>query len=130
MRAVLIRIIVFCLALPLLAQAPSHASSDQLPEVGSRIRVTASQLGSGWHVGMLNRIRVEPICYVVLVFGSLNKNEVTTTLTLSGITQIQVSNLYNDGRVGYDPSKLSYPKEKWADVPLETLRSVSKCRRD
>ncbi len=129
-RKALIRILIFSLAMPLLAQAQHHAPSDQLPMVGSRVRVTTLRLGPGWHVGMLNRLRVQPVCYVVLVFGLPNKNEVTATLTLSEVRQIQVSNLFNNGHASYDPSKPSYPDEKWADVPLETLRSANKCRRD
>jgi hypothetical protein len=75
---------------------------------------------------MLNRLRVEPICYVVLVFGSPGKNTVTATLALREITQIQVS--LPNRRAGYDPSAPSYPEERWADVPLGTLRSASRCR--
>ena len=75
---------------------------------------------------MLNRLRVEPICYVVLVFGSPGENRVTSTLALSEITQIQVS--LPNRRAGYDPSAPSFPEERWADVPLGTLRSANRCR--
>lgn len=51
-------------------------------------------------------------------------------LTLGEITRIQLSNLYNNGRAAYDPSKLSYPEEKWSDVSLDALRSANKCRND
>ena len=130
MRAAFIRSLFFSLAMPLLAQAEAPVPGHQLPKIGSRIRVIAPSLNAGWHVGMLNRLRVEPLCYTVLVFGSPGKNEVTAMLTLDEITQIQVSSLYDEGRTGYDPSKPSYPEENWNDVPLETLRSVNECRRN
>jgi hypothetical protein len=130
MRTTFVRILLFSLATPLLAQAEAPIPGNQLPGIGSRIRVTAPSLNPGWHVGMLNRRRVEPVCYTVLIFGSPDKNEVTAMLTLGEITQIQVSNLYNNGHASYDPAKPFYPEEKWSEVSLEALRSTNKCRKD
>ena len=120
-----ITVLIFALIIPLWGQAQHDVPSSQLPEIGSRVRITAPKLEPGWHVGMLNRLRVEPICYVVLIFGSSNK--LTATLTLNEIMQIQVSTLYNKGFGGYDPNKPLYPNEGWTDVSLETLRAANKC---
>lgn len=130
MKATFIRILFFSLAISLLAQAETTVPGNPLPEIGSRIRVTAPSLNPGWHIGKLNRFRVEPICYTILIFGSPGKNEVTAMFTLGEISQIQVSNLYNDGRANYDPTMPSHPDEKWSDMSLEALRSANKCRKE
>ena len=106
-------------------QSPDSVVDNKIPPIGSRIRITSPRLEPGWHVGMLNRLRVEPICYRILIFGS--SNTIKATLTVNDITNIQVSSIYNQGFVGnYDPTKPSYPEEKWLDVPLEELHSIDK----
>ena len=117
--------VIVGLTIPLWGRAQDSVPSTQLPEIGSRVRVTAPKLEPGWHVGMLNRLRIEPICYVILIFESSNKLNVT--LTLNEIAQIQVSTLYDKGFGGYDPSNPLYAHEQWTDVSLEALRAANKC---
>jgi hypothetical protein len=111
-----------------LTGATSNEPRDRLPDVGARVRVTSPKLSAGWHVAMLNQLRTTPVCLVVLVFDSAGKNEITAQLNLADIVSIQASNLYPAGNANYDGSKVSYPGEKWLDVPLAELRATSKCQ--
>jgi hypothetical protein len=116
------------LLLCLVATPQVQAKNDDVPPIGSRVRVTASKLGEGWHVGMLNQTRVPYPCYRILIFGS--NNAVLHFLTVGDITGMQVSNLYNKGFVGnYDPTKVLYPNEEWIDVSFDPLQVADeKCR--
>ena len=120
-------VLIVSLLIPLWSRAQHTAPNGQLPEIGSRVRVTAPMLAPGWHVGMLNRLRVEPVCYVILIFESSNK--LKASLTLNEITEIQLSTLYDKGFGGYDPSNPLYRNESWTDVSLEALRAANKCRK-
>lgn len=120
-----IYILIFVLLIPLSSYAQHKVPSSQLPEIGSRVRVAAPKLAPGWHVGMLNRLRVEPVCYVILIFES--SNQLKASLTLTEITAIQLSSLYNKGFGGYDPSDPPYANEEWAEVSLGALRAANKC---
>lgn len=122
-----IYILILVLLIPLSNYAQDKVPSSQLPQIGSRVRVAAPKLAPGWHVGMLNRLRVEPVCYVILIFESSNK--LKASLTLNEITEIQLSTLYDKGFGGYDPSNPLYRNESWTDVSLEALRAANKCRK-
>jgi hypothetical protein len=105
-----------------------QAKTDDVPPIGSRVRVTASKLGEGWHVGMLNKTRVPYPCYRILIFG-LN-NTVSHLLAVGDIARMQVSNLYNKGFVrNYDPGRPLYPNEEWIEVSFNALQVADeKCR--
>jgi hypothetical protein len=122
-----IQILILGLLISLSSYARHEVPSSQLPQIGSRVRVGAPKLAPGWHVGMLNRLRVEPVCYVILIFESSNK--LKASLTLNEITEIQLSNLYDKGFGGYDPGHPLYPDEEWTEVSLEALRAANKCRK-
>ena len=104
-------------------------ANNDVPPIGSRVRVTAANLGDGWHVGMLNQTRVPYPCYRILIFGP--NNTVLHFLSVGDITRMQVSNLYNKGFVGnYDPTKPLYANEEWVDVSFTALQVADeKCRK-
>lgn len=126
-KILILLVLIASLLIPLWSQAQHNAPSGQLPEIGSRVRVAAPKLAPGWHVGMLNRLRVEPVCYVILIFESSNK--LKASLKVNEITEIQLSTLYNKGFGGYDPGHPLYPNEEWTEVSLEALRAANKCRK-
>ena len=67
---------------------------------------------------MFNWLRVPRPCYRVIRFGP--SNTIEQVLTISEISQMQVSTMYSEGFVeNYDPARSSYPNEGWVDVPLE-----------
>ena len=105
-------------------QGENDVTDKEIPPIGSRVRITSNQLGPGWHVGMLNRIRREPVFYKILVFSP--SNTITSMYTPDDITRIQVSTIYNTGAGNYDPTKTLYPDEEWIDVSLDALRAANK----
>jgi hypothetical protein len=63
-------------------------------EVGSRVRVQAPALGSGWREGMLNRTRTAPGCYHVLVFkprpSRIAAMELESMIKIGDVTRMAV----------------------------------------
>jgi hypothetical protein len=116
-------------ALSLAAQ--SQTSADTLPPVGARVRVLAPRLGEGWHIGMFNRLRVEPPCYRVLLFSPTGSRRITATLSVHDLRGIQVSTLY-DGQTRpykFDPDAELDSKESWREVSMEVLAEAERnCR--
>jgi hypothetical protein len=81
--------------------APSVAADGGTPQIGARVRVQVSGLWPGWHMGVFNRLRVEPPCYRVLVFGPTH--HVERMLSIREIERIQVSSLF-DGHTRAEPT--------------------------
>lgn len=111
--------------------AQSQTSEDTLPPIGARVRVLAPRVGEGWHIGMFNRLRVEPPCYRVLLFSSTGTRRITATLSVRDLGGIQVSTI-RDGQTrpykfGSDEDLDS--KEIWREVSLEVLAEAERnCR--
>ena len=108
--------------------APSVAADGGTPQIGARVRVQVSGLWPGWHMGVFNRLRVEPPCYRVLVFGPTH--HVERMLSIREIERIQVSSLF-DGHTRAeptDPDEWTYAGETWRDLSIVTLReSEQRC---
>jgi len=79
-------------------------------------------------MGMFSRLRVEPPCYRVLLFGPTRIVE--RMLSMPEIERLQVSSLY-DGRTRLapaDPDEWTYAGETWREVPTGPLREAEqKC---
>jgi hypothetical protein len=111
--------------------AQSQTGADLFLLVGARVRVLAPRLGEGWHIGMFNRLRVEPPCYRILLFAPAGSGRISATLSVRDFTRIQVS-ILGDGRTRpytLEPNQDLNSKEDWRDVPLETLSEAERsCR--
>jgi hypothetical protein len=105
-------------------RAPSARADESIPAIGARVRVQVSGLWPGWHMGMFNRLRVEPTCYRVLLFGPTRIVE--RMLSIPEIERLQVSSLF-DGRTRLepaDPDEWTYAGETWRDVSMDPLRKA------
>ncbi len=114
------------LIFPFVSIFPASAGetgSPALPAVGALVRVEASRLGPGWHVGMFNRLRVEPPCYRVVIFARDGSNRITHTLRVEEIERMQ-SHLVYDGREKVAPSRVltgDKVSDDWAEVSVDAL---------
>ena len=117
-------LLISCLGMAAAVQGITTGTGRSVPPTGSRVRITSEKLGRGWHVGMLNRIRTEPVCYRVLIFAPPNR--IKRIIDPDDITKIQVSSIYNKGGSNYDPAKWEYPREKWLDVSLDDILAANK----
>lgn len=116
--------------------ATSSGAQDQtienaLPLVGARVRVLSPRLGEGWHIGMFNRLRVEPACYRVLLFAPTGSRRISATLSVRDFARLQVSTIYDGQTRSYpfEPSENLLSKEKWRDISLEALNEAERnCR--
>jgi len=111
------------------AVAQSQAGADLFPLLGARVRVLAPSLGEGWHIGMFNRLRVEPPCYRVLLLESTGSiRRITATLSPRDLTRIQVSTLADGRARAYTPERNEDldSKEDWRDVSLEALSEAER----
>jgi hypothetical protein len=92
---------------------------DSLPPIGARVRVLAPTQGPGWHIGMLNQLRVPAPCYRVLLFAREGALRVVATLVPAELKRVQVS-LDAEGRV-----RPEHPPSRGAPVSGEQWREVS-----
>ena len=107
--------------------APMHASAQEpdsvrTPRVSALVRVVVPRLGPEWHVGMFNRIRVEPPCYVVLLFSSDGRYRVSETLALAEAERLQVHRLYDNQFPLRETWESVAGPEYWLDAPLDSLK--------
>jgi len=102
-----------------------ESSVKETPEVGALVRAQVPKLGPDWQMGMFNRIRVEPPCYLVLLFSSDGSNRVAHTLALSEVEKLEVHRFYNWSDRGLFPEALARasPREDWAEVALDSLQA-------
>jgi hypothetical protein len=104
------------------AVAQSETRADLPRLVGARVRVLAPRLGEGWHVGMFNRLRVEPPCYRVLLFAATGSiRRIDATLSPRDLTRIEVSTLGNGRARSYEPNEELDSKDDWRELPLDAL---------
>lgn len=99
------------------------AEPISLPSVGALVRVEASRLGPGWHLGIFNRLRVEPPCYRVVIFAKDGSNRITHTLRVEEVERMQSHLLYN-GREKVEPPRVltgDKVSENWAEVSVNAL---------
>lgn len=100
------------------------ASFGSIPEVGARVRVMVPRLGPGWRVGMFNRTRQEPPCYLVQLFDPGLIRRVSVTVPVQAVTKLQVSRLYPGAQQSPDPGAAAFDGEKWVDTPLALAQAT------
>ncbi len=110
--------------------APGFSQSQEqptraIPKVGGLVRVVAPKLGSEWHVGMFNRIRVEPPCYVVFLFTTDGNYQLRETLSLAELEQLQVHRMYGDQSPPEETWREVAGAEYWLAAPLDSLKNVN-----
>ena len=104
--------------------------SGPLPSTGALVRVEAPRLGPGWHVGMFNRLRLEPPCYRVVIFARDGSNHITHTLGIEEIQRLQFHLVYDGRKMVAPPRALGGGKvsDEWAEVSMDALRAtVAQC---
>jgi hypothetical protein len=112
------------LAAPGLAQTPGPGA---VPAIGARVRIVAPGLGPGWRVGMFNRTRQEPPCYLVLLFDPGPIRRVAATVPLAAVARLQVSTRPpGPGPADPDPGAAALDGEAWAEVALDAARAASR----
>lgn len=128
-RAVLLTLASLVLASGIDAQ--TNSSTEHIPAIGARVRLMAPALGADWQIGMFNRLRVEPPCYLILLFEPGRTRRIRATVSIRDITRLQVSTLY-DGRERLEPAEPTadtYVNESWRDVSLDAVRAADQlCR--
>jgi len=97
----------------------------RVPRLSALVRVVSPKLGSDWRVGMFNRIRVEPPCYVVLLFSSDGKYRLEETLSLAELERLQVHRIYDDQFPLQETWRDVAGPEYWVDAPLDSLQRVN-----
>lgn len=106
------------------------AEPASLPAVGALVRVEVPPLGTGWHVGMFNRLRVEPPCYRVAIFAGDGSNRVTRMLGMRELERMQVHRVYKGGdQIAPAQALAGGPvSDDWAEVSMDMLgASVAHC---
>jgi hypothetical protein len=105
-------------------RAPSARANERIPAIGARVRVQVSGLWPGWHMGMFSRLRVEPPCYRVLLFGP-------TRIVERMLSIPEIERLLYDGRTRLapaDPDEWIYAGETWREAPTGPLQEAEqKC---
>jgi hypothetical protein len=82
------------------------------------------RLGPGWRVGMFNRTRQEPPCYLVQLFDPGMTRNVVVTVPVQAATKLQVSKLYPGAPASPDPGAAAFDGEKWIDAPLTLAQAT------
>lgn len=110
--------------------AAGAAEPGPLPAVGALVRVEAPRLGPGWHVGMFNRLRIEPPCYRVVIFARDGSNRVTDTLGMEEIERLQAHLVFKGRKKVASPRVLGGGEvsDDWAEVSMDLLRAtITQC---
>ena len=95
------------------------------PKLSALVRVVAPKLGPDWKVGMFNRVRVEPPCYVVLLFSTDGEYRLSETLPLADLERLQVHRVYDDQfPLSETWTEVAGP-EYWINAPLDSLQRVN-----
>jgi hypothetical protein len=79
---------------------------------------------------MLNRLRVEPTCYRVVIFAGDGSNRVTRMLGMQELERMQAHLVYNGGnKIAPAQALAGGPvSDDWAEVSMGMLRaSVAHC---
>ncbi len=97
---------------------------DTIPPIGARVRVVVPQLGAGWRVGMFNRTRQEPPCYLVLLPDTSPIHRVAVTIAIRAATHLQINRLRAGDISEPGPSASRFDKETWRDVRLEPVQAT------
>ncbi len=102
-------------------EQPAHV----VPSVGGAVRFVAPKLGSAWHVGMFNRLRVEPPCYVVALFSTDGTNQLQETFALAELAKLQAHRRHAE----QFPLEEAWPDvaiaDSWVETPLDSLQRVN-----
>ncbi len=119
----------FCLSLVISGVAKT-AKPGSLPVVGALVRVEAPWLGTGWHVGIFNRLRVEPPCFRVVIFARNGSSRVAHMLGIQELERMQVHLVYNRENKIAPAEALAGGRvsDDWAEVLMDMLQaSVAHC---
>ncbi len=123
-------VVLACCLISAFSPVAHAAEPGPVPAVGALVRVEALRLGPGWHLGMFNRLRIEPRCHRVVIFARDGSNRVTHTLEIKEIERMQTHLVYN-GRNKIAPARVlasGKVSDDWAEVSMDALRaSVSQC---
>ena len=115
-----------------LVAAPALAleKPNPLPSIGTSVRVMAPALGSGWHYGEFNQLRVVPPCYRVIIFSAGSLRRIEHILSVNEFTRIQVTDERRDGRTNASAAVTEKNDDgNWREFPLEPLHAAEQsCR--
>lgn len=127
LRSSLISLMGALLSAPILSVALERP--NVLPLVGTQVRVMAPALGSGWHYGEFNRLRVEPPCYRVLIFSTGPIRRIEHTLSAGEFTRIQVADHPSGEQAKSSAAVAAAGKNHdvtWRELSLELLLTAEK----
>jgi hypothetical protein len=98
-----------------------------IPAVGARVRVVVPQLGPGWRVGMFNRTRQEPPCYLVLLLSQGPIREIDATVPIRAVTRLQVSvPAARSDSAPVDDAAAALDGEAWMDASPDSAQRVGR----
>ena len=119
-------ILIVCLLL-FCQDSMGHSKEYAVPEVGALVRVMIPRLGSGWHYGMFNRLRVEPPCYRVVIFHNNGTNQIKEILAMKEIEQLQAHVIYNgiSQKAPILDATQKWNDEDWRDISINLLQELN-----
>ena len=117
--------VLYCTVIAPKVGGAQEPEVSQAPNLGELVRFVAPNLGPGWHIGMFNRVRVEPPCYVVLLFSMDGEYRWSETLSLADLRHLQVHRIYDDQFPSRETWEDVAGPEYWLDAPLDSLQRVN-----
>ena len=111
-----------------MASCSGTEEARAVPDVGEPIRFISPAVGTDWEVGIFNRLRVEPPCYVVVQVSTDGSNEWERTLTLADVTSLQVHKSRNAPISIDDARRDAAAGDAWIDVPLVSLQRANQAQ--
>jgi hypothetical protein len=125
LRSCIVALSGVLLSVPAAGLAQENART--LPLVGTKVRVMAPALGSGWHYGEFNRLRVEPPCYRVLIFSTGATSRIEHTLSVREFVRIQIAEGNGDGQARSFSAIADQDRDSnWRELSVELLLEAEK----
>ncbi len=105
-----------------------YLEENPVPEVGTLVRVRILRLGSGWHFGMFNRLRVEPPCFRVVLLHYDGTNRIKEIIAMEEIEQLQAHIVYNGSsqKAPILDTTQKWNEEDWRDIRINLLQEINR----
>jgi hypothetical protein len=107
----------------------SNAPVTGVPAIGSRVRIQSPELGTGWRVGMFNQTRLEPPCYIVLLWDPGPTRRLSATVPVELVTRMQLSSEAGMTAAVDNEAAASIDGERWREVQMDSMRVRPDCSR-